>query len=240
MIELYLMPVAIPSNLDRHRPIVVIDIFRASTSITAALAAGAAEIWIAGSLEEAASIKARLGPKAVLAGERGGFKIGGYDLGNSPREMISAAVAGRPVIFNSTNGTRLLRRFDPFPYVAVGSLVSLKATVSFITGFSDDPVLCCAGQEGFFSAEDTLAAGLIISRLGRGKAEMDDAAAFACRLVELAGDQWRQWARDSEHGRCLTSIGMGDDLDLCLETDRYDFVPMMTDGRLIHQSSLEK
>ena len=240
MIELHLLPAGIPGDLDRNRPVVIIDIFRVSTSITAALAAGAAGIWVAGSVEEAASIRAQLGPKAVLAGERGGFKIDGYDLGNSPEEMTSAAVADRPVIFNSTNGTRLLRRFQPFPYVAVGSLAALTATVNFITGFAADPVLCCAGQDGLFSAEDTLAAGIIISRLGRGKADRDDAAAFACRLVELAGDDWRPWARDSKHGRYLTSIGMGADLDLCLETDRYDFVPVMTDGRLLRRSGLEK
>lgn len=232
MIELFVTPAGLPNHLDRNRPVVVIDIFRASTSITAALAAGAKEVYFAGSLAEAARLRNKFKGRAVMAGERKGFRIPGYDLGNSPREMTPEILAGRIAVFNSTNGTRLLKRVADFRHVVVGSLVSLAATVRFINGHRADPILCCAGREGYFSGEDTLAAGLIISRLDSAITR-DDASSAAERLAAGSRRTWRRWAKDSFHGRYLTSIGLGDDLDFCLEVDRYDFVPVKKGRALV-------
>lgn len=232
MIELFVTPAGIPNHLDRNRPVVVIDVFRASTSIAAALAAGAKEVRFAGSTAEAARLRDICRGRVVMAGERKGFRIRGYDLGNSPREMTPERLNGRRVVFNSTNGTRLLKRFADFRRVAVGSLVSLSATVRFITECAADPILCCAGREGYFSGEDTLAAGLIVSRLDPALPR-DDAAAAAERLAVGSGKAWRRWAKESFHGRYLTSIGLGDDLDVCLDVDRYDFVPVKKGSALV-------
>jgi 2-phosphosulfolactate phosphatase len=231
MVELYLIPAGIPDDLDRSRPVVIIDIFRASTSIAAALDSGAKEAYVAGSMEDAESLKHKLGD-VVLAGERHGLRIDGYDLGNSPREMTPQAVAGRAVIFNSTNGTKLLRRFADFPHVLVGSFVCLSAVISYLGKFASDPIFCCAGQVGKFSAEDTLAAGYIISRLGRSDDDLDDASLFARRMIDTAGEKWTQWAKNSSHGRYLATLGLADDLDFCLTVDKYDFVPTLSDGRI--------
>jgi 2-phosphosulfolactate phosphatase len=194
--------------------------------MAAALAAGARELYVAGSLEEGEALRARLGDGVVMAGERKGYRIDGYDLGNSPREMIPEAVSGRTVVFNSTNGTKLLRRFAGCEHVAVGSFVCMAATVSYLNGFEADPIVCCAGTEGKFSGEDTLAAGLLISGLVKKGRECDDASDFARRLVDGAGDDWRRQAENSRHGRYLASIGLGDDLPVCTDLDRFDFVPV--------------
>ncbi len=235
MIELFVLPAGIPENLDRDRPIVVIDIFRASTTIYAALAAGAAEIHFAGSQDEAARLKASLGDRAVLAGERGGHRIDGYDLGNSPLAITPEAVSGRPVIMNSTNGTKLLRRFAEFDHVVVGSVVAASAVARHLRYYDADPIFAAAATEGRFSAEDTLAAGLIISRLDRPQEEMDDAAAAAVRLVTLSDGDWVTWSAQSRHGRYLQSIGFGEDLPYCLEPDRFDFVGIKNNGRIVRR-----
>ncbi len=232
MVELYLIPAGIPDDLDRNRPVVIIDIFRASTSIAAALDAGAGEVYVAGSMEDAESLKRKLGD-VIMAGERGGLRIDGYDLGNSPREMTPEAVAGRAVIFNSTNGTKLLRRFAGFPHVMVGSFVCLSAVISYLGKFESDPIFCCAGQVGKFSTEDTLAAGHIISRLDRSDDDLDDASLFARRMIDRAGDEWLPWAKNSSHGRYLATLGLADDLDFCLTLDKYDFVPILSEGRIV-------
>jgi 2-phosphosulfolactate phosphatase len=234
MIELFVTPAGIPSHLDRNRPVVVIDVFRASTSITAALAAGAKAVCFAGSMTEAARLRKKLKGRAVMAGERKGFRIPGYDLGNSPREMTADVLAGKMAVFNSTNGTRLLKRFADFRHVAVGSLVSLSATVRFIAAYVADPIICCAGREGYFSGEDTLAAGMIISRLDPA-IPRDDAALAAERSAIGLGNAWQRWAKDSFHGRYLASIGLGDDLDVCLDVDRYDFVPVKRGGAIVRR-----
>jgi 2-phosphosulfolactate phosphatase len=233
MIELYNIPAGIPERLDQDRPVVIIDIFRASTSMTAALAAGAKVIHVAGSMKHASELNAKFGPDVLMAGERGGLKIDGYDLGNSPYEMSVDKVSDKSLIFNSTNGTKLLSHFMDFEHVAVGSFVSLTATIEFIKSHDKHPVICCAGTEGRFSAEDTLAAGQIISRLNHPESDLDDAATSACRLVELASDRWHEWARHSFHGRTLTSLGMSKDLDFCLTVDKYDFVPVKSGSVIV-------
>lgn len=233
MIDLFLLPAGIPQNLERNRPVVVFDIFRASTTITAALASGAQEVLIATSPDEAMALRDEHGAGSLLAGERDGFRIDGYDLGNSPYEMTPQKVGGRTIIFDSTNGSKLLRQFDDFPSVVIGSLAALSATVTYIGMHSVDPIIACAGRIGLISLEDSIAAGLLLSRLGRPEEEMDDACRLALRAVRQAGDGWAGWAAHSFHGRYLTSIGMGRDVDYCLTLDRFDFAPIKDGDRIV-------
>ncbi len=233
MIALYLLPSVIPSDIDRNRPIVIFDIFRASTSMAAALNSGADEIHPAGSIAEAKSMREKMGDSLLMAGERGGLKIEGYDFGNSPREMISDKISGRKVIFNSTNGTKLLRKFTGFENVCVGSFVCMSATVSYLDKFELDPVICCAGQEGKFSGEDTMAAGMLISRLVQKGAKLDDASEFALNAYEKCGEEWRDSAMNASHGRHLKSIGLEKDLPYCTDVDRFSFVPVMIDDKIV-------
>jgi len=67
---------------------------------------------------------------------------------------------------------------------------------------------------------------------------MDDASIWARRLVELSDGRWREWARNSFHGRYLASIGLAEDLDVCLSTDLYNFMPVMTGRVLIRNDQL--
>ncbi|MEZ5357875.1 MAG: 2-phosphosulfolactate phosphatase [Candidatus Zixiibacteriota bacterium] len=224
MIELYTVPAGIPDEIEHDRPVVVLDIFRASTSIAAALNAGASRIYFAGSIAEAEAIKAERGGDVIMAGERKGYRIEGYDLGNSPREMTPDILSGRDVIFNSTNGTKLLRRFENSQHVIVGSFVCLDAVVTYVHAFAQDPIVCCAGTVGKFSGEDTLAAGMIISHLHRMGRKGDDASDFARRLVENHPGQWREWAIQSKHGCYLASIGLAEDLEYCTELNRFSFM----------------
>lgn len=98
------------------RVAVVIDVLRATSTIVAALAAGAREIRPASSPAEAGARLARLAAARggrdglVLGGERLGLRIEGFDLGNSPLEYTAEAVGGKTVFFTTTNGTRTLRR----------------------------------------------------------------------------------------------------------------------------------
>jgi 2-phosphosulfolactate phosphatase len=60
-------------------------------------------------IDEAKALAATL-PKrsALLAGERDGKPIAGFDLGNSPREFNAKKCAGKHVILTTTNGTRAI------------------------------------------------------------------------------------------------------------------------------------
>ena len=67
---------------------VVIDNLRASSTIITALAYGVKEIMPVAHDEAAMQLKEQ---GVVIAGESGGIKLPGYDLGNSPVELIRRA-----------------------------------------------------------------------------------------------------------------------------------------------------
>src|SRR5262249_5944787 len=106
---------------------VVIDVLRASTTICHALAAGAKEVIPCLEVEEARERANRYVPgDAVLGGERGGLRIEGFDLGNSPREYTPTTVGGRTVLFTTTNGTRAMRQCTEAARVVIGAFVNLS------------------------------------------------------------------------------------------------------------------
>src|SRR4051794_21946566 len=89
---------------------VVFDVLRAGSSMVTALSNGAAEIRLVATPDEAREVAAKLQPGTfLLGGERGGVKIEGFDLGNSPREYARNRVTGKTIVFTTTNGTEAVR-----------------------------------------------------------------------------------------------------------------------------------
>ncbi len=102
-----MLPELVDDSLLASSTVVVIDIFRASTTIIHALAHGARAIHPCLSVDDAQRIAVTLPtPQRLLGGERGGVKIAGFDLGNSPFEYTSDVVHGKDIVFTTTNGTK--------------------------------------------------------------------------------------------------------------------------------------
>ena len=115
--------------------VVAIDCFRASASIVRALGAGAEAVYPFLSVEEAFEEREKR-PGAVLAGERSGRKVEGFDLGNSPSEFTPEAVGGREVVMTTTNGTRLLSAAANAEALYVSCFLNLSATAGALAGFA--------------------------------------------------------------------------------------------------------
>lgn len=219
---------------------VVIDVLRASTTIITALANGAARVRPVADVAEARRLAAALGPDTLLGGERGGVRIDGFELGNSPAEYARDRVAGRSIVITTTNGTAALAACLAAREILVGALVNRSAVAAAVrrlagAGDGGDVHLVCAGTDGTVTAEDVLAAGAILDAvLGDDPAAELDAAARAAlaafRAAAGASDPEAALGaafRRSPGGANLVALGMEADLPLCAALDAIALVPRL-------------
>jgi 2-phosphosulfolactate phosphatase len=206
-----------------------------------ALEAGAREVIPCLEVEEAREIAASM-PRSqfVLAGERGGLPIDGFDLGNSPLECDPAAVAGRTIVMTTTNGIRAMARCRTAETVLIGGFVNAGALAARLDA-RPRIALVCAGSDGDITRDDVLFAGLMVDRLQRRSATAYKLNAQAITAREnwlasfsapmaigaeklpppLLADQLRK----GPAGQKLVALGMEDDLYAAAQLDRFDIVP---------------
>ena len=198
MVSVHLLPSLIPPGGLHGGVAVVIDVLRASTMIVHALVAGCTAVMPCGEVDEARRLAASLpAGSALLAGERHGVPIEGFDLGNSPGECTPAVCQGKTMVITTTNGTRaLLACLDADP-VVVGSFVNFAATSQRLLHEARPIHLVCAGTEGRVSYEDTLLAGAFAKhfkdldhRMANDEAEI--AAGLWARVEDIDLVQERQ------------------------------------------------
>jgi 2-phosphosulfolactate phosphatase len=210
---------------------VVIDLLRATTTIITALANGARCVLPCGDIEAATRAAGGLPVGGVLlGGERGGVKIEGFDLDNSPAAYTSGRVAGKTIAFTTTNGTAALLRSREAARVLVGSLVNRRAVARAIAA-ADRPVhLVCAGTEGHVTAEDIVAAGAIVAELEvilGGTASHDDTALLARELwtaESTTSERLLSILRRSQGGSNLVQLGFDRDIEFAARVDSFDLV----------------
>lgn len=224
---------------------VVIDVLRASTTIATALAHGAAAVRPVAGIEEARGLAAVLGAGTLLGGERGGVRIPGFDLGNSPLEYTPDRVAGKTIVITTTNGTAALHACREAREILVGALVNRTAVADEVRRLAGDSVpvhLVCAGTGGEITAEDVLAAGAILDAAAAGSVEALDesareAVAFFRRVAAAVDVQSGLVAefRRSPGGSNLVDLGMEADLPVAAAIDSLAVVPRLdrASGRLI-------
>jgi 2-phosphosulfolactate phosphatase len=223
---------------DEHPAYVVVDVLRASTTIVTALANGARAVVPAAEPAEAVAIAATMPKSAVLlGGERGGTRIAGFDLDNSPRAYDASTVAGKTIVFTTTNGTRALLELGAIGEpVIVGALVNANAVArAVLASQADSAILVCAGQDGAFSLEDLLGAGAIASRLSVQASytlEFDDMTAAAVRLFAACSAELFPVVRSAAHARTLERLGLSGDVDVCARLDVFDSAPTLRDGAI--------
>jgi len=199
---------------------IVVDVLRATSTMSQALAAGYRRVLCCAEIEDAYALAATEGP-AKLAGERRLQHIEGFDFGNSPRELAGEPAA-ETLILSTTNGTRLLvAAAARFERVFVGSLLNLGAVAHAARETGEDVAVLCAGVLGELALDDAYCAGRIVTALG---GEHADSAAAAARLAasfpnSVAGLGASQSARN------LRKHGLEDDIEWCARENALDVVP---------------
>ena len=232
-LDILLLPREIPVRPRPELYAVVIDVLRASTSIIVAFQSGCRSIIPVASVDEAARERASF-PEAVLAGERGGLRVPGFLLGNSPREFTREAVAGRDVILTTSNGTKALRAVGGGRTVGIGAFQNRSAVADWLVARGTDSLIVCSGCEGGFSLEDAVCAGAIVERAGRvaTRLVLGDGARACQVLWERFGSDLPRLLRETAWGERLLNLGFGPDLDLCAQVDVTHVVPRMEGGRI--------
>jgi 2-phosphosulfolactate phosphatase len=238
--RVHYLPAIVESDLLLGSTAVVIDLLRATTTICHALAAGAKEVYAFQETDDARQLAERLGREhCLLGGERGGIKIDGFDLGNSPAEYTRERIAGKTLVFTTTNGTRAIASCLAADRAFLASLVNLSAVSAAIAEQETAVNIVCAGTNGELTREDILAAGAIVASLSAMRETNltwnDDAliARDAWHGV-TATEQPRQSLvaalRDSIGGRNLVELGFDADIAMAAAVDNVPVVPVVVNG----------
>jgi 2-phosphosulfolactate phosphatase len=194
---------------------IVVDVLRATSTITQALASGFRRVLCVAELDDARALRAEL-PDSLVGGERNAIRIDGFDVGASPREFLEPRA--ETLILSTTNGTRtIVTAATRCERVLVGSLLNLDAVAAEARALGEDVAILCAGYTGGFALDDAYCAGRIVQLLG---GERSDAAIAAATIAgayatPLAG----------LNARTYGPPGLEEDIAFCARESVLDTVP---------------
>ena len=227
---------------------ILVDALRASTTITIALDYFK-EVIPAYSPEQARELS--LKHDAVLAGERKGVKIDGFDLGNSPGEIKEYKTDKESIVLTTSNGVMAMENINS-KHILVGGLINAKTVAKVAVELAEDEIeIVMGGYNKEFAIEDFLASGEILYWIQKeldkrniiqtndgsdyqwknrnGLSEYAISAILASRDEELS----RKQMLNSKSGKRLSYLNYDDDVDLCMKRNISENVGIYKDGKIV-------
>ena len=213
---------------------IAVDVLRATTTMATALGAGAEAVQVFSEIDKLMQVSAEWpADKRLRAGERGGAKVEGCDLGNSPLDCTRAVVQGRRLFISTTNGTRALQRIQKAKVVLTAALINRQAVVQYLMTHQPETVwIVGSGWQGSYSLEDTVCAGAIAQNLlteltwSAPVSEVNDEVHAAIALYR----QWQEKLLDrmeqASHGKRLVGMNCYEDLKYCAQLDILNVLPI--------------
>ena len=226
-----------PSSIADSR-VVVIDVIRATTSMTTALAAGGQQVIPTGSVAAARATADRI-RGSLLCGERNGLPPKGFDLGNSPRSFISELVAGESMIFTTTNGTAAIEMVIDARELRIACFRNVSAVARVLSDATDTKstpiIIICAGRNGRIGMDDAWCAGHLVERILKRSPslELGDGAHTAYTFAASLGRPTPESLAKTDAGRALCDLGLDEDLVHCATVDDLSVVPIWCDGAFV-------
>lgn len=226
--------VLLSNNFDDRGPLrdfttkvcLVIDVIRATSTITAALGSGAERVIISPSKEHAFKIRDSF-KDIVLCGEERGLKIEGFDYDNSPLQLSQLDLHGKSVVLKTTNGTKSLIKARNARTAVALSVLNLHCSVDcaahYASETNSDILFLCSGKLGMISYDDALVAGLGIRYLmeRRDNLELDDSAALVLNAALQERDIFKAFLK-SRSARCAMKLGLEDDIRFSSNPNKYN------------------
>ncbi|MCX6315918.1 MAG: 2-phosphosulfolactate phosphatase [Bacteroidetes bacterium] len=214
--------------------VVIIDVFRATSTIASALYNGAKCVIPVDSVPKAIEISRNI--DGIAAGERDGMIAEGLQHGNSPLEYTRDFIENKTLVLTTTNGTRLLQMAldKNADTIISGSFPNLSAVCDFLIASGKNVVLGCAGWKDRFNLEDTLFAGAVISRISKQFTIHCDSSLMADTMYAKYKNKMIEYAPKLTHyHRLVERFGLIEDIKFCLTNDVANVLPLYTDGKLV-------
>lgn len=222
----------------KDKNVIILDVLRATTTMTMALANGAREIIPTENIAMAVRV-AKGSKNNLLCGERNGKIVDGFNLGNSPLEYTPEVVKDKSLIFSTTNGTLAIIKSKFAKECLLCSFINISAVADYVNSIDEDFTLICSGKLNDFCLEDAVCAGMLLTKISAGRTlEMKDSEIAALNLCnDLAmllnvpsEEKILRMFHLSEHGKYLTKIGYEKDLEISAKLDSFPFIPIFRNG----------
>jgi 2-phosphosulfolactate phosphatase len=215
--------------------VVIIDILRATSTISTALFNGAKQIIPVDSVAECIKLGKQM--DVITAGERDGKIAEGLQYGNTPFQYSSEFIKGKTLVLTTTNGTKLLHMALAANAKAIitGSFCNISSVTDYLSAQNKNVILACAAWKNRINIEDTLFAGALINRI---KNQFDincDASKIAETLYLQANGELFNFMKEqnASHFQRLMGFGLEEDIRYCLTNDIANILSIYTNGRLV-------
>jgi 2-phosphosulfolactate phosphatase len=231
-VEVCFSPNVYPLFHKDNATVVVIDILRATSAITTAFYNGVAIMIPVATVEEAMHYKNQ---GLIVAAERNGEIVEGFDLGNSPFGYMNSKVKGKTIAITTTNGTQAIEAAKKARKVLIGSFLNLDTIIEHLKAENKDVLLLCAGWKNKFNLEDTLFAGAVADALisKYDYTTTCDSAIAAGQLYHLAKHDLYEFLSLSSHRNRLQKLNLERDIKYCLTPNQCPVIPVMENGVLV-------
>jgi 2-phosphosulfolactate phosphatase len=216
--------------------VVIIDVFRATSTIATALYNGATKIIPVDSVDSCIQLGKTTG--GITAGERDGKIIPGLQYGNSPAEYPRSFIEGKTLVLTTTNGTKLLHMalHAGASDIITGSFPNLSAVCDYLVAQQKNVILGCSAWKDKFNLEDSLFAGAVISRIQEYFTIHCDSSLMAHDMYQLHQKDMYSFIRRTTHWHRLSKFGLEKDLEYCVTPDVANILPWYKSGSLVvHQ-----
>jgi len=232
-----------PSLLNKYtiedKLVVVVDILRATTIITTMFKNGLAKLLPVKNLDEAKAFKEK---GFMVAAERNGKKLDFADFNNSPYAFTPEKIKGKTLVYSSTNGTNTIDSVKSAKNVVIASFLNLSAVTDYIQKSNKNVVILCSGWQGNFCSEDAIFAGALSERLltTRLFTTNCDSSLASMDLWSVAKKDILNYIKSIYQYQRLISLGLGNIIDYCFQTDITSVVVLLKDNYLIEQKDFNK
>lgn len=208
---------------------IMVDALRASTTITLALN-NFKKVIPCFTPQEAYELKGSVG--GVIAGERGGRQIEGFEIGNTPVGICDYESSEDNLILTTSNGTRILENMNS--KVLVGSMVNAKAVGEKSIQLANNHIdVVMAGVKGEFAIEDFLAAGEILYWICDSLDDYElSEYALSAILASRDYERLKEAFINSRTARRLIELNHEKDVYLCCEKNITDNVAIYNNNEL--------